>query len=154
MSKTENWYLGNPNVRGADIEHPWTKEELKEYKKCLDDPVYFAKEYCKIIHLDEGLVDFNLYPYQATMFEHFEDNRFNIILACRQSGKSIAAVAFLLWYTIFKGEQVVGILANKEAIAREMLARVTLMLEHLPFFLQPGCRALNKKSIEFSNNSR
>ena len=97
MSKTENWYLGNPNVRGADVEHPWTKEELIEYKKCLDDPVYFAKEYCKIIHLDEGLVPFNLYPYQERMFEHFEDNRFNIILACRQSGKSIAVCAYLLW---------------------------------------------------------
>ena len=154
MSKETNMYLGNPNVRGADVEHPWTKDELVEYKKCLDDPVYFAKEYCKIIHLDEGLVPFNLYPYQEKMFEQFEDNRFSIVLACRQSGKSIAVVAYLLWYVIFKGEQVVGILANKEVIAREMLGRITLMLESLPFYLQPGCTALNKKSISFSNNSR
>ena len=147
-------YLGNPNVRGADVEHEWTKDELVEYNKCLKDPSYFAKEHCKIIHLDKGLIPFELYPYQEDMFKQFEAHRFNIVLACRQSGKSIAAVAYLLWYTIFKGEQVVGILANKEAIAREMLARVTLMLEHLPFFLQPGCRALNKRSIEFSNNSR
>ena len=120
----------------------------------IDDPVYFAKEYCKIIHLDEGLVPFNLYPYQEKMFEQFEDNRFSIVLACRQSGKSIAVCAYLLWYVIFKGEQVVGILANKEVIAREMLGRITLILEHLPFFLQPGCTSLNKKSISFSNNSR
>ena len=45
-------------------------------------------------------------------------------------------------------------LANKGATAREMLGRVTLMLENLPFFLQPGTKALNKGSIEFSNNSR
>ena len=154
MKNEDNWYLGNPNVRGADVEHPWTTEELVEYKKCLDDPVYFAKEYCKIIHLDEGLVPFNLYPYQQKMFEQFEDNRFSIVLACRQSGKSIAVCAYLLWYVIFKGEQVVGILANKEVIAREMLGRITLILEHLPFFLQPGCTSLNKKSISFSNNSR
>ena len=150
----ETNYLGNPNVRGADVEHPWTKEELKEYKKCLDNPEYFAKEYCKIIHLDKGLIPFDLYPYQEKMFESFTAHRFNIVLACRQSGKSIAVVAYLLWYAIFKGEQVVGVLANKEAIAREMLARITLMLENLPFFLQPGCTALNKKSIGFSNNSR
>jgi hypothetical protein len=154
MSDRENYYLGNPNIRGADVEHPWTKEELVEYKKCLEDPVYFAKEYCKIIHLDHGLVDFDLYPYQETMFDNFESNRFNIVLACRQSGKSIAVVAYLLWYAIFKGEQVIGILANKETIAREMLGRITLMLENLPFFLQPGCTVLNKKSISFSNNSR
>ena len=150
----ESMYLGNPNVRGADVEHEWTKAELVEYNKCLKDPNYFADKYCKIIHLDKGLIPFNLYPYQKEMFTSFEANRFNIVLACRQSGKSIAAVAYLLWYTIFKGEQVVGILANKEAIAREMLGRITLMLENLPFFLQPGCTTLNKKSIAFSNNSR
>ena len=150
----ETNYLGNPNVRGADVEHPWTKEELVEYKKCLDDPKYFAKKYCKVIHLDKGLIPFDLYPYQEKMFDSFKAHRFNIVLECRKSGKSIAVVAYLLWYAIFKGEQVVGVLANKEAIAREMLARITLMLENLPFFLQPGCTALNKKSIGFSNNSR
>ena len=150
----ETNYLGNPNVRGADVEHPWTKEELKEYKKCLDDPKYFAKKYCKVIHLDKGLIPFDLYQYQEKMFDSFTAHRFNIVLACRQSGKSIAVVAYLLWYAIFLGEQVVGVLANKNAIAREMLARITLMLENLPFFLQPGCTALNKGSIGFSNNSR
>jgi hypothetical protein len=150
----ESNYLGNPNVRGADVEHPWTKEELLEYSKCLNNPKYFAKKYCKVIHLDKGLIPFDLYPYQEKMFDTFTEHRFNIVLACRQSGKSIAVVAYLLWYAIFKGEQVVGILANKEAIAREMLGRITLMLENLPFFLQPGCNALNKKSIGFSNNSR
>ena len=154
MSDEQNYYLGNPNVRGADVDHPWTKEELVEYEKCLKDPVYFAKTYCKIINLDTGLVDFQLYDYQEKMFQQFNDNRFNIVLACRQSGKSIAVVAYLLWFAIFKGEQVVGILANKETIAREMLGRITLMLENIPFFLQPGCTSLNKKSISFSNNSR
>ena len=28
------------------------------------------------------------------------------------------------------------------------------MLENLPFFLQPGTKALNKGSLEFGNNSR
>ena len=45
-------------------------------------------------------------------------------------------------------------MANKGATAREMLARITLALENLPFFLQPGCKGLNKGSIEFSNNSK
>ena len=81
MSDRKNYYLGNPNIRGADVEHPWTKEELVEYKKCLEDPVYFAKEYCRIIHLDHGLADFDLYPYQETMFDTFESSRFNIVLA-------------------------------------------------------------------------
>jgi len=120
----------------------------------MDDPIYFAKKYCKVISLDKGLVPFELYPYQEKMFDHFNDNRFSIVLACRQSGKSISACAYLLWYALFHTEKTVSVLANKGATAREMLGRITLMLENVPFFLQPGSKALNKGSLEFSNNSR
>jgi len=147
-------YLGNSNIKRDGVTHNFTKNEVMEYKKCLQSPSYFAEKYCKIIHLDKGLVPFELYPYQERMFEHFNDNRFSIVLACRQSGKSISSVAYLLWYALFHPEKVIAILANKGATAQEMLGRVTLMLENLPFFLQPGCKALNKRSIEFSNNSR
>ena len=147
-------YLGNPNVKRDGVQHQFTEEEVKEYVKCGKDPVYFCRTYLKVISLDEGLVPFDLYPYQEQMFKHFNDNRFSIVLACRQSGKSISSVGYLLWYACFHSEKTIAILANKGAVAREMLARVTLMLENLPFFLQPGCKALNKGSIEFSNNSR
>ena len=82
------------------------------------------------------------------MFENFNDNRFNIVLACRQSGKSISCVIYILWYALFNPEKTIAILANKGSTAREMLSRITLALENLPFFLQPGCRALNKRSID------
>ena len=147
-------YLGNPNVKRDGVEQEWTQEEIKEYAKCMKDPAYFARKYLKVISLDKGLVPFDLYPYQEEMFEHFNTNRFSIVLACRQSGKSISSVAYLLWYAIFNPEKTIAILANKGSTAREMLARITLMLENMPFFLQPGCKALNKGSIEFSNNSR
>ena len=152
--QTNDSYLGNPNVKRDGVEHRFTAEEFEEYKRCMVDPKYFARKYLKVIHLDKGLVDFDLYPYQEKMFDHFNDNRFSIVLACRQSGKSISSVAYLLWYALFKPEQTIAVLANKGATAREMLGRITLMLENLPFFLQPGCKALNKGSIEFSNNSR
>ena len=147
-------YLGNINVKRDGVQQQWAEHEVIEYAKCMSDPSYFARKYVKIISLDEGLVNFDLYPYQEQMFNHFNDNRFSIVLACRQSGKSISSVVYLLWYAIFHPEKTIAVLANKGATAREMLQRVTLALEHLPFFLQPGCRALNKGSIEFSNNSR
>ena len=147
-------YLGNPNVKRDGVLQVWTPELLQIYKKCMDDPIYFAEEYVKVISLDQGLVPFKLYPYQKEMFGHFNDNRFSIILACRQSGKSISACAYLLWYALFHPEKTIAILANKGATAREMLSRITLMLENIPFFLQPGSKALNKGSLEFSNNSR
>ena len=154
IKNNELGYLGNPNIKRDGVEQAWSSEEIREYAKCMKDPVYFAKKYLKVISLDEGLVDFNLYPYQEDMFTHFNANRFSIVLACRQSGKSISSVAYLVWYALFHPEKTIAILANKGATAREMLARATLMLENIPFFLQPGCKAVNKGSIEFSNNSR
>ena len=154
MMEKNDSYLGNPSVKRDGVVTNWTNDEVKEYAKCMQDPAYFARTYCKVIHLDKGLVPFDLYPYQEKMFNQFNTNRFNIVLACRQSGKSISSVAYLLWFALFNSEKVIAVMANKGATAREMLGRVTLMLENLPFFLQPGCKALNKGSIEFSNNSR
>jgi len=147
-------YLGNPQVKRDGVQQGWTKQDIQEYQRCMTDPVYFAETYGKVISLDEGLVPFKLYPYQKEMFEHFNDNRFSIVLACRQSGKSISSCMYILWYALFHPDQTIAILANKGATAREMLARITLALENTPFFLQPGTKALNKGSIEFSNNSR
>lgn len=153
-SYSKNSYLGNPQIKRDGVAEEWDATKLREYKKCMEDPSYFCKKYVKVIHLDKGLVPFDLYPYQEDMFDHFEENRFSIVLACRQSGKSISSVGYILWYALFHPEKTIAILANKGATAREMLARVTLMMENLPFFLQPGCKALNKGSIELSNNSR
>jgi len=154
LKNNEFGYNGNPLVKRDGVEQTFTKDELTEYIRCMNDPSYFARTYVKVINLDQGLVPFDLYPYQDTMFKHFNDNRFSIVLACRQSGKSISSVVYLLWYAIFKPEQTIAVLANKGSTAMEMIGRITLALENLPFFLQPGCKSLNKKSIEFSNNSR
>ena len=147
-------YLGNANIKRDGVIHNFTQHEIQEYIRCSKDPAYFARTYCKVISLDRGLVSFDLYPYQEKMFNYFNGTRFSIVLACRQSGKSISSVAYLLWYAIFHPDKTIAVLANKGATAREMLARITLMLENLPFFIQPGCKTLNKGSIEFSNNSR
>ena len=147
-------YLGNPNIKKDGVTQNWTEKEVREYALCMKDPVYFIEKYAKIISLDKGLVPFYLYPYQKEMFKQFGKNRFNVVLACRQSGKSISACGYLLWFALFQPEKSIAILANKGATAREMLARITIMLENIPFFLQPGVKALNKSNIDFSNNSR
>lgn len=149
-----NSYNGNRHVKRDGVIQNFTEEEIDEYIACRDSAVYFIKKYVKVINLNKGLTNFELYPYQEKMVKHFDDNRFNIVLACRQSGKSVTSIAWLLWYVCFHSDKQVGILANKGATSREMLARLTLMLENLPFFLQPGCKQLNKGSIVFSNNSK
>ena len=146
-------YLGNTRIKRSGVETQYTKEELDEYLKCSKDPVHFIEEYCQVISLDEGLVPFKLRGYQQELIEHYDTNRFNVVLASRQSGKSITSCAYLLWYLLFTPEVTVAILANKGAIAREMIGRIVTMLESVPFFIQPGVKILNKGSIEFANDS-
>ena len=105
IKNSEFGYLGNPAVKRDGVETQFSKDEVTEYIKCMRDPAYFAITYLKVISLDSGLVPFKLYPYQENMFKHFDDNRFSIILACRQSGKSISSVGYLLWYACFHPEK-------------------------------------------------
>ncbi len=81
MTKNEkDGYLGNNNVKRDGVIQGWSEETIQEYIKCMQDPAYFARTYCKIISLDKGLVNFKLYPYQDKMFNHFNNNRFSIVL--------------------------------------------------------------------------
>ena len=146
-------YNGNALVKRDGVEMAFTQEEVVEYAKCASDPVYFISKYVKIVSLDRGLVSFELYDYQKKMIACCADNRFTIAKLPRQAGKSVTFCAYLLHFAVFNAEKTVAILANKGATAREMLSRITRMLENLPFFLQPGCKVLNKGNIVFSNGS-
>lgn len=148
-----NFYNGNPNIKKAGVKQNYTKGQMEEYVKCSQDPLYFIKKYVKIISLDEGLVLFDMWDFQEKMITSFHANRFSINLLPRQMGKTITVAAYLMHYAIFNPTKSVGILANKEGTAKEILARMKRMLENLPFFLQPGVVEYNKKSVEFGNGS-
>ena len=150
----EQNYLGNPNLKKANVQREWTKEELQEYKRCMDDPQYFIENYIMIVSLDEGLVPFKLYDFQKEMVGTFHHNRFTICKLPRQSGKSTTIIAYLLHYVLFNPTVNVAILANKAATARDLLGRLQLAYEHLPKWLQQGVMSWNKGSLELENGSK
>ena len=150
----EQNYLGNPNLKKANVQQEWTKEELQEYKRCMDDPQYFVENYIMIVSLDEGLVPFKLYDFQKEMVGTFHNNRFTICKLPRQSGKSTTIIAYLLHYVLFNPSVNVAILANKAATARDLLGRLQLAYEHLPKWLQQGVMSWNKGSLELENGSK
>ncbi len=151
---SESVYLGNPNLKKANVQQNWTKKEVEEYSKCMKDPVYFIQEYIKIINIDEGLVPFKLYDFQKEMVGTFHNNRFTICKLPRQSGKSTTILAYLLHYVLFNPTVNVAILANKAAVARDLLGRLQLAYEHLPKWLQQGVMSWNKGSLELENGSK
>ena len=150
----DNNYLGNPNLKKANVKVEWTEKQLLEYKKCMDNPQYFIEEYVKIISLDEGLIQFKMYPFQKEMIGTFHKNRFTICKLPRQSGKSTIMISYLLHYALFNSSVNIAILANKAATARDLLGRLQLAYENLPKWLQQGVMSWNKGSLELENGSK
>jgi len=154
MSRKQEIYLGNPNLKKANVSTQFTKKQVAEYMKCAQDPVYFIRQYIRIVSLDEGIVPFDMYNFQEDMVGKFHEHRFNICKLPRQSGKSTIVTAYLLWYVLFNANVNVAILANKAPTAREMLGRLQLSYENLPKWMQQGILGWNKGSLELENGSK
>ena len=147
-------YLGNPLLKKANTPIEFTQEQIIEFVKCKDDPVYFANNYVKIVTLDHGLQTFKPYHFQEKLINNFHKNRFNICKMPRQTGKSTTVVSFLLHYAVFNDNVNIGILANKAATARELLDRLQTAYENLPKWMQQGIISWNKGSLELENGSK
>ena len=147
-------YLGNPNLKKANTRTEFSAKQVQEFIKCKKDPIYFAKNYIKIVSLDEGLVHFKMWDFQEELIKNFHENRFNICKMPRQTGKSTTCVAYLLHYIVFNDSVNVGILANKAATARELLGRLQTAYENLPKWMQQGILSWNKGSMELENGSK
>ena len=150
----DNIYLGNPNLKKANTPVEFTADQISEFIKCKDDPVYFARTYIKIVNVDEGLVGFDMWPFQEKLIQRFHENRFNICMMPRQTGKSTTSVSYLLHYAIFNDNVNIGILANKAATARDLLGRLQIAYENLPKWMQQGILTWNKGSLELENGSK
>jgi hypothetical protein len=150
----EEYYLGNPLLKKANTKIEFTEEQVIEWIKCAQDPVYFARNYIQIVTLDHGLSKFDMYPFQEKMIDTFHNNRFSICKLPRQSGKSTTVVSYLLHYAIFNDNVNIAILANKASTARDLLDRLQTGYENLPKWLQQGVISWNKGSMELENKSK
>jgi len=146
-------YLGNPNLKKVNTPQEFTKEQILEYQKCENDPIYFMENYVQVVSLDEGLVPFKMYGFQKHIVRTIHDNRFTICKLPRQSGKSTTTISYLLHYALFNPNSNIAILANKSSTARDILGRLQLAYENLPKWLQQGVINWNKGNIELENKS-
>lgn len=154
MSSKSDRYLGNSNLKAAGVNINFSEKQVEEYVRCAADPVYFIKNYVKIISLDKGTVPFSMYDFQEEMVELCHKNRFVISKMPRQSGKSTTVTSYLLHYILFNQSMSVALLANKLTTARELLGRLKMAYEFLPLWLQQGVLEWNKGSIVLENGSK
>lgn len=147
-------YRDNPLLKRAGVQIDYTQEQIEEYIKCSQDPIYFTRNYVKIVNVDEGLINFDMYDFQEEMIRTFSEHRFVITKCPRQVGKTTTTIAYLLWVTLFQDSQNVAILSNKGANARDVLSKYQLAYENLPMWLQQGVMEWNKGNVELENGSK
>lgn len=146
-------YLKNKRLPRTDAQFEYTAAMIAEIQKCKDDIIYFAENYFFINTVDDGAMKIALYPAQRRILKALQKNRFVIVNASRQSGKTTLMTIYALWLTCFEASKRVVIVANKESTAIIILRRVSMAYEELPNWLKPGTGQYGKKELIFGNRS-
>lgn len=146
-------YLGNKNLPTEKAEFDWTPKMVSDLKKCQKNLLYFAENFFTIINLDRGREKIKLHKCQKRVLRALRDDRFNIVLASRQVGKTTMMTIYTLWVACFSADQRILVVANKEQTAINIFKRIRLAYEQLPNWLKPGVIEYGKTSMVLSNGS-
>jgi hypothetical protein len=152
-TKQRGYYMGNERLPTKEAEFEWTKEMVKDLKKCGQNLLQFAEKHFTIVNLDRGRDTITLHKCQKRVLRALRDHRFNIVLASRQIGKTTMMCIYALWTSCFNDDQRILIVANKEQTAINIFKRVRLAYEELPNWLKPGVIEYGKTSMLLANGS-
>lgn len=148
------WLKSEVGLRRAGVSFRMTADEQQEYVRCALDVHYFVEKYCKVKREDGSVGSIKLRDYQKEILDNFVNNRFNILMASRQVGKTISSAIFMLHKILFDNDKNIMIVANKGDTAVEIVDKIKSIYSLLPFFLKPGIKTWNQKSLTFENGCR
>ena len=134
-----------------------TEEQILEFARCADPvtgPEYFMTNYFYIQHPTRGSIQYKPYEYQIRLIDAYHNNRFSISLMPRQTGKTISAAGYLLWFAMFVPDSTILVAAHKYLGAQEIMQRIRYSYENCPDFVRAGVTSYNKGSLDFENGSR
>ena len=154
MTKNKQNYMNNPNLPSVGAEFEYSPKQINQLKKAAKNLLYFAENFFYIVSLDEGRQKIKLHPVQKRSLRKMRDNRFFILLASRQIGKTTMMTIYALWIACFNEDQRILIVANKEGTAIEIMQRIRMAYEELPNWLKPGVKEYGKTSITLANGTR
>ena len=149
-----DFYLGNKNLPTSSAKFEYTPEMIRHLKKASSNLLYFAENFFFIVNLDTGRQTISLHKCQKRALRKMRDNRFVILLASRQCGKTTMMTIYALWNACFNDDQRILIVANKEGTAIEIFQRIRLAYEELPNWLKPGVKEYGKTSMTLVNGTR
>jgi hypothetical protein len=148
------WLKSEVGLRRSGVTFRMTPDEQQEYVRCALDVHYFVEKYCKVKREDGSIGNILLRDYQKQILDNFVNSRFNILMASRQVGKTISSAIFMLHKILFDNDKNIMIVANKGDTAVEIVDKIKSIYTLLPFFLKPGIKTWNQKSLTFENGCR
>jgi hypothetical protein len=148
-----SFYKGNENLLRGNSQFKWTDSMIEELKLCNKSILHFAEQYFYITTLDEGKKKIELYKYQKRLLKAFKNERFNIVLSSRQSGKTTTITIYALWIVCFQNDKRITIVANKESTAKEIFERIKMAFEQLPVWMKPSVKSWRKDGFQLANDS-
>ena len=148
------WLKSEIGLRRAGVSFRMSPQEQEEYIKCAIDIDYFVEQYCRVKREDGSIGAITLRDYQKEILHNFVNSRFTILMASRQVGKTISASIFMLHTILFHNDKNIMIVANKGDTAVEIVDKIKSIYSLLPFFLKPGIKTWNQKSLTFENGCR
>ncbi|MBW3021271.1 terminase family protein, partial [Candidatus Woesearchaeota archaeon] len=148
------WFTNTRGVRKANLVFAMTEDEFEEYVKCKINIHYFAEKYCQIKREDGTVGPMKLRDYQKEIIDLYTKNSRSILMASRQTGKTVSAAIVMLHFVLFNDDKGVMIVANKGKTVKEIIRKIKDIYKLLPFFLKKGVVNWNETQIAFENNSR
>ncbi len=144
-------------LKRANLPFEYSKEEWQEMQRCKSDPMYFAQKFAFIrtpkgdMAVEEagGLRDF-----QEQLVKNMHNNKFNILMASRQIGKTVTTAIYIVWFLLFNKEKNVLMVADNMTTTKEIMEKLRIVLDNLPFFMKPGIVKINESSIRLDNDCR
>lgn len=147
----------NPGLPTKEAVFTLSEEESRKWTdemcRCAADIDYFIDHYYWIRTLDGGKQVIKMYPKQRQLVHHIDDNRFSIVLASRQVGKTATFTGFILHYVLYNSDVSVMLIANKETRAKETLANIKDAYSMICNYIKPRVEVWNATEIKFSNGS-
>jgi hypothetical protein len=144
-------------VKKAHRQERFSEQQVSDLLMCADTEngyQYFSKNFFYIQHPVKGKLLFEPYKYQVGLLNSYHNNRFNVNMLPRQSGKTTCASAYLLWYAMFHPDQTILVAAHKYTGAQEIMQRIRYGYELCDDHIRCGVVNYNKGSMEFDNGSR
>lgn len=154
---TENPYLKSvkgANIRKAHLAFKYTEDEMQVMQLCACDKEFFSDNFGKLKDGDKGWSNITLRPYQRNLLKMYTENRWNIVMFPRQSGKTTTTVLEILHFCCFNIDKDTVVIAQSDRVVNEILAKIKEAFAGLPFFMQPGFVSFNKNGFVLDNGCR